>query len=170
MELAHLPNNTTFLLSKPWKFQFISCSGSKVIPFLPPDRHTDRQMHILHPFLHGQDFFLYGNLYLSPHYVRSFASLTHSLCLWRINFELTQECFSESRVYHFERAFLLVFGCLCVSRPEKYAMSTTMSCLFWAKVYLGSSVTSKKLPNFYKVAQNDFTRKLKDFDNFTKID
>ena len=40
MELAHLPNNTTFLLSKPWNFQFISCSGSKVIPFLLPVRRT----------------------------------------------------------------------------------------------------------------------------------
>ena len=42
MEPAHLPNNTTFLLSKFWKFQFISCGRSKVIPFLLPDRHTDR--------------------------------------------------------------------------------------------------------------------------------
>ena len=48
------------------------------------DRHTDRQTHILHPYMHGQDFFLYGNLYLSQHYVSEWASLTHSLCLWRI--------------------------------------------------------------------------------------
>ena len=84
MELAHLPNNTTFLWSKTWKFQFISCSGSKVIPILPPDSQTHRQTHILHPYLHGRDFFLYGNLYLSLHYVPLFALLTHSLCLWRI--------------------------------------------------------------------------------------
>ena len=52
------------------------------------DRHTDRQTHrqthILHPYMHVQDFFLYGNLYLSLHYVPSFALLTHSLHLWRI--------------------------------------------------------------------------------------
>ena len=66
-----------FLLSKPWIFQFISCSWSKVIPFL---------LHILHPYMHRQDFFIYGNLYLSLHYVPLFALLTHSLCLWRINF------------------------------------------------------------------------------------
>ena len=80
MEPAQLPNNTTFLLSKPWKFQFISCSGSKVIPFLPSDRQTDTQTHILHPYMHGQDFFLYGNLYLSLHYIPSFALLTHFVC------------------------------------------------------------------------------------------
>ena len=65
-----------FLLSKPWIFQFISCSWSKVIPFL---------LHILHPYMHRQDFFIYGNLYLSLHYVPLFALLTHSLWLWRIN-------------------------------------------------------------------------------------
>ena len=33
-----------------------------------------------------------------------------------------------------------------------------------------SSVTSKKSPNVYKSCpKNDFTRKMKDFDNFTKI-
>ena len=32
-----------------------------------------------------------------------------------------------------------------------------------------ASVTSKKLPNVFKVAQNDFTRKLKYFDTFTNI-
>ena len=31
------------------------------------------------------------------------------------------------------------------------------------------SVTSKKLTNVYKVAQNDFTRKIKAFVTFTKI-
>ena len=45
---------------------------------------TFRQTHILHPYMHGQDFFLYGNLYLSQHYVSEWASLTHSLRLWRI--------------------------------------------------------------------------------------
>ena len=32
----------------------------------------------------SQDFFLYGNLYLSLHFVPSFALLSHSLHLWRI--------------------------------------------------------------------------------------
>ena len=31
------------------------------------------------------------------------------------------------------------------------------------------SVTRKKLPNVIKVAQNDFTRKMIDFDNFKKM-
>ena len=31
------------------------------------------------------------------------------------------------------------------------------------------SVTNKTTPNVYKVAQNDFTRKIKDFDTLTKI-
>ena len=75
MEPAHLPNNTTFLLSKPWKFQFISCSGSKVIPFLPSDRQTDTQTHILHPYMHGQDFF-YMEIY-TFHYN---TLLTHFVC------------------------------------------------------------------------------------------
>ena len=83
MEPAHLPNNTTFLLSKPWKFQFISCHRSKVIPFLPQDRHTDRCTFCI-SICTGKIFFLYGNLYLSLHYVPAFAFLTHSLCLWRI--------------------------------------------------------------------------------------
>ena len=39
-------------------------------------RQTHRQMHILHLCMHGQDFFLYGNLYLSLHYVRLLCSLT----------------------------------------------------------------------------------------------
>ena len=48
-------------------------------------RQTDTQTHILHPYMHGRDFFLYGNLYLSQHYVSEWASLTHSLRLWRIS-------------------------------------------------------------------------------------
>ena len=47
MEPAHLPNNTTFLLSKPLKFQIISCNGSKVIICLLPERHTPSPSHRL---------------------------------------------------------------------------------------------------------------------------
>ena len=32
-----------------------------------------------------------------------------------------------------------------------------------------TSVTSKKSPNVYKIAQNDFTLKIKDFETFSKI-
>ena len=34
--------------------------------------------------MHRRDFFLYGNLYLSLHYIPSFCLFTHSLHLWRI--------------------------------------------------------------------------------------
>ena len=37
---------------------------------------TTRQTHILHPYMHRWDFFLYGFLYLSQHYVPLCASLT----------------------------------------------------------------------------------------------
>ena len=77
MEPAYLPNNTTFLLSKPQTSQFILCRGSKVIPFLPPDRHTDRQMHILHP----GEIFLYMEIYTFYYTVPSFGWLNHLLCL-----------------------------------------------------------------------------------------
>ena len=61
----------------------------KVIPFLPPDRHTDAHFASLYA---RARFFIYGNLYLSLHYVREFASLTHSLCLWRINNKPVRWC------------------------------------------------------------------------------
>ena len=37
-------------------------------------------------------------------------------------------------------------------------------------MYVGNSVTSKKLPNVYKkLPKNDFTNKMEDFDNFKKL-
>ena len=128
MELAHLPNNTTFLLSKPWKFQFISCSGSKVIPFLLPDRQT----HILHPYMHGQDFFLYGNLYLSQHYVSEWALLTHSLRLWRIN--ISYLCIRECvwiQVYEYRSIHMYVNTSVHVY-TYKY-LSSNVLVLEWLK-------------------------------------
>ena len=82
-----------FCWANPENFSLFYAADQKLFHFYClTDRHTDRQMHILHPYMHGQVCFLYGNFYLSLHYVPSFASLTHSLRLWRINKSFTNGC------------------------------------------------------------------------------
>ena len=97
MELAHLPNNTPFCWANPDNFSLFHAADQKLFNFTAIQTH--RQTHILHPYLHRQDFFLYGNLYLSLHYVALFTLLSHSLCLWRIIVPevLTEVPISETR-------------------------------------------------------------------------
>ena len=85
MDPAHLINNMHFLLRKPWKFQFISFSGSKVIPFLLSDTRTDAHFASLDA---QAIFFIYGKLYHSLYYVLLLRDLlTHSLLLGRKSFK-----------------------------------------------------------------------------------
>ena len=55
----------------------------------------------------------------------------------------------------------------------KLVVSRVLSKQDWSKLpsrIISSSVTSKKSPNVYKkLPKDDFTSKMKDFDNFTKI-
>ena len=118
-KLAHLPNNTTFLLRKPWKFQFISCSGSKVILFLLPDRQSYRGTFCI-PICTGE-IFLYGNLYLSLHYILLFALLTHSLRFWRI-INLGQH-FNSRIVVHCE--FVLWLICTSATSSNEFIISSS---------------------------------------------
>ena len=62
MEPAHLPNNMTFCSANPENLvYFMQRINSYSISTA---RQTD--------YMHRQDFFLYGNLHLSLHYVPSF--------------------------------------------------------------------------------------------------
>ena len=76
IKVHFLPNNTNFLLSKPWKFQFISCSRLKVISFLLPDRHT-----FCIPICTSKIFF-YMEIYTFYYtlFLCSLCSLTHFVC------------------------------------------------------------------------------------------
>ena len=56
MWLGHLPNPTTFVLTNPEYFSLIYASYQKLFNFyIQTNTHT--QTHILHPNMHGQDFF-----------------------------------------------------------------------------------------------------------------
>ena len=85
MWLGHLPNPTTFVLTNPEYFSLIYASYQKLFNFyIQTNTHT--QTHILHPNMHGQDFFcieIYTFLYTT--FVCLLRSLTHSLHLLRIN-------------------------------------------------------------------------------------
>ena len=66
--------------ANPENFTLFHAANQKLFHFcFQTDRHT-----FCIPYLHGQDFFLYGNLYLSLHYFSLFASLSHPLHLWRM--------------------------------------------------------------------------------------
>ena len=83
------PTIRLFCWANPENFSLFHAADQKLFHFYhqtdrQTHRHTDTQTHILHPYMHGRDFFLYGNLYLSQHYVSEWAWLTHSLRLWRI--------------------------------------------------------------------------------------
>ena len=60
-----------YLVSKPWKFQFISCSRSKVIPFFLPDRHTDAHF----ASLYAQESFFCMEIYTF-----NYTTFLHLLC------------------------------------------------------------------------------------------
>ena len=93
---GHQPNNTTFVVYWLWKFGQDLILQSKVIQFMPTDRHT-----FCIPIV-GEDIILHMKIYtFSLHYIHFFALLTHSLHLWRINYLKNTLRLKSFKVWHF---------------------------------------------------------------------